>query len=104
MIENFGLADQTYDAWRMQGVSAYCGSLWLAALKATTEMAKDIGDSEAFEKYSKILDAAKLVFEKKLWNGKYYNFDESNISRKTIMADQLAGEKINHFMWPLINI
>jgi non-lysosomal glucosylceramidase len=91
MIENFGLADQTYDAWRMVGVSAYCGSLWLAALKVATEMAKDIKDTVAFEKYSKILEAAKTVFEEKLWNGKYYNFDESNISRKTVMADQLCG-------------
>uniref|UniRef100_A0A914Z6B5 Non-lysosomal glucosylceramidase n=1 Tax=Panagrolaimus superbus TaxID=310955 RepID=A0A914Z6B5_9BILA len=91
MIENFGLADQTYDAWRMVGVSAYCGSLWLAALKVSTEMAKDLEDTVALEKYSKILEAAKKVFEEKLWNGKYYNFDESNISRKTVMADQLCG-------------
>uniref|UniRef100_A0AC34FH99 Non-lysosomal glucosylceramidase n=1 Tax=Panagrolaimus sp. ES5 TaxID=591445 RepID=A0AC34FH99_9BILA len=91
MIENFGLADQTYDAWQMKGVSAYCGSLWLAALKVATEMAKDLEDTVALEKYSKILDAAKKVFEEKLWNGKYYNFDESNISRKTVMADQLCG-------------
>jgi non-lysosomal glucosylceramidase len=91
MIENFGLADQTYDAWRMVGVSAYCGSLWLAALKVACEMAKDIGDTEIFEKYSKILEKAKKVFEEKLWNGKYYNFDESNISKTTVMADQLCG-------------
>jgi non-lysosomal glucosylceramidase len=91
MIENFGLADQTYDAWRMVGVSAYCGSLWLAALKVACEMAKDIEDKEAEEKYSKILEKAKKVFEEKLWNGKYYNFDESNISKTTVMADQLCG-------------
>ena len=44
MIENFGTSDQTYDAWKMCGVSAYCGSLWLASLRVAIEMAKDIGD------------------------------------------------------------
>ena len=28
MIENSGQADQTYDAWRVKGVSSYCGGLW----------------------------------------------------------------------------
>jgi len=91
MIENFGLADQTYDAWRMIGVSAYCGSLWISALKVVVEMAKDYGDEESYEKYSKLLNQAKKVFDDKLWNGKYYNFDESLNSNKTVMADQLCG-------------
>jgi len=35
----------------------------------------------------------KKVFERKLWNGSYYNFDSSgSYTSKTIMADQLAGE------------
>ncbi|KAE9548170.1 hypothetical protein FO519_008616 [Halicephalobus sp. NKZ332] len=91
MIENFGLADQTYDAWRMIGVSAYCGSLWIAALKVVVEMAKDYGDEKSYEKYLNILNGAKKVFDDKLWNGKYYNFDESLNSQKTVMADQLCG-------------
>ena len=32
MIENSGQADQTYDAWRVKGVSSYCGGLWLVNL------------------------------------------------------------------------
>ncbi|WGV25214.1 GH116 family glycosyl hydrolase [Halotia branconii] len=32
--ENSGAPDQTFDDWRLQGVSAYCGGLWLAALQA----------------------------------------------------------------------
>uniref|UniRef100_A0A0N4ZKE1 GAE domain-containing protein n=1 Tax=Parastrongyloides trichosuri TaxID=131310 RepID=A0A0N4ZKE1_PARTI len=91
MIENFGLADQTYDAWKMIGCSSYCGSLWLASLRVCIEMAKDMGDDAGEKEYSEILEKAKIVFNQKLWNGKYYNFDESEISRKTIMADQLAG-------------
>ncbi|KAI1692101.1 hypothetical protein DdX_21439 [Ditylenchus destructor] len=78
MIENFGAADQTYDAWKMEGVSAYCGSLWLASLKVGVVMSKEIGESQE-------------VFEAKLWNGKYYNFDEGSLCKSTIMADQLCG-------------
>ena len=33
MIENGGYADQTYDTWTATGTSAYCGGLWLAALR-----------------------------------------------------------------------
>ncbi|MDF5730479.1 MAG: GH116 family glycosyl hydrolase [Rhizonema sp. PD38] len=32
--ENSGAPDQTFDDWRLRGVSAYCGGLWLAALEA----------------------------------------------------------------------
>ena len=32
MIENSGAPDQTFDSWVMEGPSAYCGGLWLAAL------------------------------------------------------------------------
>ncbi|MBR8836726.1 MAG: bile acid beta-glucosidase [Stigonema ocellatum SAG 48.90 = DSM 106950] len=32
--ENSGAPDQTFDDWRLLGVSAYCGGLWLAALEA----------------------------------------------------------------------
>lgn len=32
--ENSGAPDQTFDDWRLQGVSAYCGGLWIAALEA----------------------------------------------------------------------
>uniref|UniRef100_A0AC34RD61 Glucosylceramidase n=1 Tax=Panagrolaimus sp. JU765 TaxID=591449 RepID=A0AC34RD61_9BILA len=91
MIENFGLADQTYDAWRMIGVSSYCGSLWLASLRVAVEMAKDVGDDEHFKKYMEILEMAKKVFDEKLWNGRYYNFDESASCSRTVMADQLCG-------------
>uniref|UniRef100_A0A0N5CB34 Non-lysosomal glucosylceramidase n=1 Tax=Strongyloides papillosus TaxID=174720 RepID=A0A0N5CB34_STREA len=91
MIENFGAADQTYDAWKMVGCSSYCGSLWLSALRVSIEMAKDMGDTETEKRYRDILEKAKNVFNNKLWNGKYYNFDESRLSSRTIMADQLAG-------------
>ncbi|WLT36960.1 GH116 family glycosyl hydrolase [Synechocystis sp. B12] len=36
--ENSGAPDQTFDDWRLQGISAYCGGLWIAALEAALVM------------------------------------------------------------------
>uniref|UniRef100_A0A9J2P6Z0 Non-lysosomal glucosylceramidase n=2 Tax=Ascaris TaxID=6251 RepID=A0A9J2P6Z0_ASCLU len=91
MIENFGAADQTYDAWKMSGVSAYCGCLWLAALRAALVMAREVGDSACAHRYAETLSRAREAYITKLWNGEYYNFDERSRSRHTIMADQLCG-------------
>ena len=32
--ENSGAPDQTFDDWRLQGISAYCGGLWICALES----------------------------------------------------------------------
>lgn len=92
LIENHGCPDQTYDTWTMLGPSAYCGSLWLAALQCTCEMAKILSDDAILNQFSEILQRAKSAFQDKLWNGTYYNFDCSPESRsKSIMSDQLCG-------------
>ncbi len=43
--ENSGAPDQTFDDWRLQGISAYCGGLWIAALEATLVMGKHLLDN-----------------------------------------------------------
>ncbi|CAI5438638.1 unnamed protein product [Caenorhabditis angaria] len=91
MIENFGKADQTYDAWQMEGVSAYCGSLWLASLRVAIEMSKIVEDFETSKLLNETLEKAKQVFIDKLWTGTYFRFCEKSRSRETCMADQLCG-------------
>lgn len=90
--ENEGYPDQTYDNWVMEGVSAYCGSLWLGALQAMQKSADLMADKKAANKYAKMLKKASLTFNKKLWTGKYYKFCENN---SDIMTDQLIGEWYN---------
>ncbi|XP_011073769.1 non-lysosomal glucosylceramidase [Sesamum indicum] len=93
LIENDGFPDQTYDAWTVHGVSAYCGSLWLAALQAAAAMAIQLGDEAFAEKCRCKFIKAKAVFEQKLWNGSYFNYDSgSSNNSKSIQADQLAGQ------------
>jgi len=33
MVLNEGFPDQTYDTWEVHGCSAYCGGIWIAALR-----------------------------------------------------------------------
>lgn len=93
LIENDGFPDQTYDAWTVHGISAYCGCLWLAALQAAAAMALQLGDKPFAEKCKSKFVKAKSVFEEKLWNGSYFNYDSGSSSNsKSIQADQLAGQ------------
>ncbi|RVW63995.1 Non-lysosomal glucosylceramidase, partial [Vitis vinifera] len=93
LIENDGFPDQTYDTWTVHGISAYCGCLWLAALQAAAAMALQLGDKPFAEKCKSKFFKAKLVFEEKLWNGSYFNYDSGSSSNsKSIQADQLAGQ------------
>ncbi len=97
---NEGIPDQTYDTWKMKGESAYVSILWLAALKATAKMGKEImnqGTTElrgiaveaAIEKYQSWFEAGRKALQK-LWNmdGGYFNMDAST---DDIMTDQLFG-------------
>ncbi|KAK9271376.1 hypothetical protein L1049_026966 [Liquidambar formosana] len=92
MIENEGFPDQTYDAWCTSGVSAYCGGLWVAALQAASAMAYEVGDNTSANYFWVKFQKAKAVYDK-LWNGSYFNYDNSGGSlSSSIQADQLAGQ------------
>ncbi|CAI9770156.1 unnamed protein product [Fraxinus pennsylvanica] len=93
MIENEGFPDQTYDTWSVSGVSAYCGGLWVAALQATSALAREVGDTESEDYFWFKFLKAKKVYDVKLWNGSYFNYDNSGSSTSSsIQADQLAGQ------------
>jgi len=91
--ENTGFPDQTYDTWTMQGVSAYCGGLWLAALEAAAAMADVENAPAAAEQYRAWLAQAQPRYEAALWNGTYYNYDTGRHGyADSVMADGLAGQ------------
>ncbi|MFX0016275.1 MAG: non-lysosomal glucosylceramidase [Promethearchaeota archaeon] len=92
LIENGGFADQTYDVWKLKGVSAYCGGLWITALAAAIKMAETIGDEERYNQYKETFNKAKLNFDKILWNGDYYKLDTQRKNTQVIMSDQLCGQ------------
>ena len=82
--ENSGAPDQTFDDWRLQGVSAYCGGLWLAALEAAIAISKILTNRRGAEDaevevqgsiYQGWLSQSKPIYQEKLWNGEYYRLD-----------------------------
>lgn len=99
--ENSGAPDQTFDDWQLQGVSAYCGGLWIAALEAAIAMAKILINhlvgthraslEEVVATYQHWLEQSRSVYQAKLWNGKYYRLDSGSGS-DVVMADQLCGQ------------
>jgi non-lysosomal glucosylceramidase len=84
--------DQTYDSWVVNGISAYCGNLWLAALRAAEETARTLGESDFATKYHQMFAKAQKNYVDKLWNGQYFRFDQDNQSKDAIQADQMAGQ------------
>jgi non-lysosomal glucosylceramidase len=90
--ENSGSPDQTYDSWPVRGVSAYCGGLWLAAVRATEEMAKALGDAKTEAAYHRLFLTAQKNYVDKLWTGKYFRYDTESEYRDSVQADQLAGQ------------
>jgi non-lysosomal glucosylceramidase len=105
--ENSGAPDQTFDDWKLQGVSAYCGGLWLASLSAAIAIGQALLTNEWLEHtwshyaeisptiatYQTWLETGKKVYQEKLWNGEYYRLD-SDSGSQIVMADQLCGEYI----------
>ena len=90
--ENDGYPDQTYDEWVVTGESAYCGALWLGALRAAEEIARALGDTVAVSKYHDLFTKSQASYVKKLWNGEYFRYDTASEYRDNIQADQLAGQ------------
>jgi non-lysosomal glucosylceramidase len=90
--ENDGFPDQTYDTWVVRGESAYCGGLWLGALRAAEEIARVLNDSPAQTKYHDLFARSQASYIKKLWNGEYFRYDTGSEYRDNIQADQLAGQ------------
>ncbi len=97
--ENSGAPDQTFDDWRLLGVSAYCGGLWLAALEAAIAISEVLLTEEVQIKnlaaqksiYEAWLEKSRPVYQEKLWNGKFYRLDSESGS-DVVMADQLCGQ------------
>lgn len=90
--QNDGYPDQTYDEWVVRGESAYCGSLWLASLRAAEEMARVLGDKTNAEKYHELFTRGQASYIKNLWNGEYFLYDTQSEYKDDIQAEQLAGQ------------
>ncbi|MBE9033483.1 bile acid beta-glucosidase, partial [filamentous cyanobacterium LEGE 11480] len=90
--ENSGAPDQTFDDWRLKGMSAYCGGLWIAALEAAIAIGNVLGNADdEIATFQEWLGQSRSVFHETLWNGSYYKIDSESGS-DVVMADQLCGQ------------
>ncbi len=94
--ENDGYPDQTYDEWVVRGESAYCGGLFLAAVRAAEEIAHVLGEAPAADRYHALFNRSQASYVKKLWNGSYFRYDTASEYRDDVQADQLAGQWYAH--------
>jgi len=62
----------TYDHWNMQGVVAYMGGVYIAALRALEDMATLVGDDDGAAWARVHYERGVRGFEKFLWNGEQY--------------------------------
>jgi non-lysosomal glucosylceramidase len=94
LLANSGYPDQTYDTWTASGPSAYSDSIWLAALRASEEMARALGDTATAAKYHDAYLRGRKSYIRELWTGQYFRYDtgSTNPNRDAIEADQLAGQ------------
>ena len=91
MIENDATPDQTFDNIPMTGVSAYCGGLWLAALRAAARLADLAGDPAGRDRWQDLSARAEPVFDSALWTGESFKLDSAGTICDALFAEQLYG-------------
>jgi uncharacterized protein (DUF608 family) len=69
LIEN--TQPNTYDI-NFEGPNTFVGSLYLAALRAGEEMAREMGDIEFADRCRRIFDSGSRLSVERLWNGEYF--------------------------------
>ena len=92
--ENFPLThgtDDTFDNLSSHGISVYCGSLWIAGLRAAAKIAELLGDKAQADKWNAKADAANKEFDEALWDEAegYYHFFVTPMEAKDVVTDKL---------------
>lgn len=87
--QNFPLThgtDDTFDNLSSNGISVYCGSLWIAGLRAAAKIAELEGDSARALDWEKKADEAEAEFHEALWdeNEGYFHFFATPIEAKDV--------------------
>jgi uncharacterized protein (DUF608 family) len=96
-----GSQHQTYDEYYF-GANTFVGSLYLGALRAAEEMARDVGDSDFAGHCHKIFEAGRDNSVKRLFNGEYYIQDVDLKQHPDwqyangCLADQMFGQGWAH--------
>ena len=95
LIENS--QHNTFDI-NFEGPNTFVGSLYLAALRAGEEMAKEMGDDEFAKRCRKIFESGGKLSVERLWDGEYF-IEAVDLAKhpkfqyeKGCLSDQLFGQ------------
>ena len=99
LIEN--TQHNTYDI-NYEGPNTFVGALYLAALRAGEEMAREVGDDEFAERCRTIFESGRQRTQERLWDGEYF-FQEVDLVKHPrhqyaggCLSDQLFGQGWAH--------
>jgi len=88
--------DDTFDNLASHGISVYCGSLWIAGLRAAAAIAKALGDNGRADHWNNWANDAQRVFHEVLWNEKegYFIFfvSKAHGRNEDVFADALLAD------------
>ncbi|TMX34524.1 GH116 family glycosyl hydrolase [Vibrio parahaemolyticus] len=81
--------DDTFDNLASHGVSIYCGSLWVAGLRAASELALLVGEEELAQGYTQRSKEALETLERGLWDEQkgYYHFFITPVQAKHLTGN-----------------
>ena len=91
----------TYDI-NFEGPNTFVGSLYLAALRAGEEMAKEMGDEQFAKRCRKIFESGSKLSVERLWDGEYFiqlvdlQKHPKHQYAKGCLSDQLFGQGWAH--------
>jgi non-lysosomal glucosylceramidase len=91
----------TYDI-NFHGANTFVGSLYLAALRAGEEMAREVGDAEFAAHVRQIFESGSRLTVERLWNGEYFIQDVDLDQHpqyqygQGCLSDQLFGQGWAH--------
>ncbi len=91
----------TYDI-NFEGANTFVGSLYLAALRAGEEMAREMGDEEFARRCRKIFESGSRLTAERLWDGEYFiqlvdtEKHPKHQYAKGCLSDQLFGQGWAH--------
>ncbi len=101
LIENS--QHNTFDI-NFEGANTFIGSLYLAALRAGEEMAKEMGDDDFAKRCRKIFESGGKLTVQRLWDGEYF-FEDVDLEKhpkfqydKGCLSDQLFGQGWAHLL------
>ena len=88
--------DDTFDNLASHGISVYCGSLWIAGLRAAAKIAETLGDIDRSNHWNGWAADAQRVFHEVLWNEKegyfYFFVDKKLGTNEDVFADSLIAD------------